>query len=152
MRLTQILGCTPSISLELICMQRAFIMPQCDDPFLTQSQLWRLRCEFFTIIMGHSMLILMHFCVMVWPPFFPFSSLSVPCPISITFRLHPPSSACLPPPLLQLWGVLVQLCYVHARTSLRLTSDLLRPDPHTKGYCLYTSYNLSDPSFIINNG
>src|SRR5258708_13913133 len=61
MRLTQILGCTPSISLELICMQRAFIMPQCDYPFLTQSQLWRLRCEFFTIIMGHLTLILMHF-------------------------------------------------------------------------------------------
>src|SRR5258707_14302079 len=89
--------------------------------------------------------------VMVRPPFFPFLSLSVPCPISITFRLHPPSSACLLPPLLQLRGVLMQLCYIHTRTSLRLTSDLLRPDPHTKGYCLYTSYNLSDPFFIINN-
>src|SRR5258707_14984434 len=37
-------------------------------------------------------------------------------------------------------------------TSLRLTSDLLGPDPHAKGYHLYTSYNLSDPFFIINNG
>src|SRR5258708_6497986 len=96
--------------------------------------------------------------VMVRPPFFPFSSLSVPHPISITFRLHPTSStclllasACLLPPLLQLQGVLMQLCYVCARTSLGLTSDLLRPDPHTKGYHLYTSYNLSDPFFIINN-
>src|SRR5260221_2399289 len=31
-----------------------------------------------------------------------FPLLSVPCPISITFRLHPTSSACLLPPLLQL--------------------------------------------------
>src|SRR5258708_7952255 len=83
---------------------------------------------------------------------FLFSSLSVPRPISITFRLHLPSSACLPLPLLQLQGVLVQLCYICARTSLGLTSDLLRPDSHTKGYHLYTSYNLSDPFFIINNG
>src|SRR5260221_7585264 len=49
---------------------------------------------------------------MVRPPFFPFSSLSVPCPISVTFRLHLPSSACLLLPLLQLQGVLMQLCYV----------------------------------------
>src|SRR5258705_512384 len=83
---------------------------------------------------------------------FPFSSLSVPRPISITFRLHPTSSACLPPPLLQLRGVLMQLCYIRAQTSLRLMSDLLGPDPCTKGYHLYTSYNLSDPFFIINNG
>src|SRR6266436_1895284 len=88
-----------------------------------------------------------------------FPPLSVPCPISITFQLHltlstclPLASACLPPPLLQLQGVLMQLCYIHAWTSLRLTSDLLGPDPCTKGYCLYTSYNLSDPFFIINNG
>src|SRR5258708_1364506 len=40
--------------------------------------------------------------VMVQPPFFPFLSLSVPCPISVTFQLHPTLSACLPPPLLQL--------------------------------------------------
>src|SRR5258708_122437 len=40
----------------------------------------------------------------------------------------------------------------HAQTSLGLTSDLLRPDPCAKGYHLYTSYNLSDPFFIINNG
>src|SRR5258707_10641033 len=90
--------------------------------------------------------------VMVQPPFFPFSSLSVPHPISITFRLHLPLSTCLPLPPLQLQGVLMQLCYVHAQTSLGLTSDLLRPDPCTKGYHLYTSYNLSDPFFIINNG
>ena len=83
---------------------------------------------------------------------FPFLSLSVPHPISITFRLHPTSSACLLPPPLQLQGVLMQLCYVCTQTSLRLTSDPLGPDPHTKGYCLYTSYNLSDPFFIINNG
>src|SRR6266436_3984749 len=83
---------------------------------------------------------------------FLFSSLSVPHPISITFRLHLPSSTCLPPPLLQLQGVLVQLCYVRTWTSLGLTSDLLGPDPHAKGYRLYTSYNLSDPFFIINNG
>src|SRR5260370_41909995 len=89
--------------------------------------------------------------VMVRPPFFPFSSLSVPHPISITFRLHPTSSTCLPLPLLQLQGVLMQLCYVCTRTSLGLILDLLRPDPHAKGYCLYTSYNLSDPFFIINN-
>src|SRR5260221_12155867 len=75
-----------------------------------------------------------------------------PCPISITFRLHLTSSACLPPPPLQLRGVLVQLCYIHTRTSLRLTSDLLGPDSCAKGYHLYTSYNLSDPFFIINNG
>src|SRR5260221_14610630 len=90
--------------------------------------------------------------VMVGPPFFPFLSLFVPCPISIPFQLHPTSSACLPPPLLQLQGVLMQLCYVHTWTSLRLTSDLLGPDSHAKGYRLYTSYNLSDPFFIINNG
>ena len=41
--------------------QPIYIMPQCDYLFLTQSQLWGLRCEFFTIIMGHSMLILIHF-------------------------------------------------------------------------------------------
>src|SRR5258707_7421407 len=88
-----------------------------------------------------------------------FPPLSVPHPISVTFQLHPTSSACLPlasscllPPLLQLQGVLVQPCYVHTQTSLRLTSDLLGPDPCAKGYCLYTSYNLSDPFFIINNG
>src|SRR5258705_7998633 len=82
---------------------------------------------------------------------FPFSSLSVPHPISITFQLHLTSSACLLPPPLQLQGVLVQLCYICAQTSLGLTSDLLRPDSRTKGYHLYTSYNLSDPFFIINN-
>src|SRR5260370_20364161 len=82
---------------------------------------------------------------------FPFSSLSVPCPISITFQLHLTSSTCLPLPLLQLQGVLMQLCYVCAQTSLRLTSDLLGPDPCTKGYCLYTSYNLPDPFFLIHN-
>src|SRR5258708_16290178 len=88
-----------------------------------------------------------------------FLPLSVPHPISVTFRVHPTSSTCLPltsacllPPLLQLQGVLVQLCYIHTRISLRLTSDLLGPDSHAKGYCLYTSYNLSDPFFIINNG
>src|SRR6266436_3430807 len=88
-----------------------------------------------------------------------FPPLSVPHPISITFQLHLTSSACLllvstclPLPLLQLQGVLMQPCYVRAQTSLRLTSDLLRPDPHAKGYHLYTSYNLSDPFFIINNG
>ena len=89
--------------------------------------------------------------VMVQPPFFPFSSLSVPCPISITFWPHPTSSACLLLPLLQLRGVLMQLCYICTRTSLGLTLDLLGPDPHAKGHCLYTSYNLSDPFFIINN-
>src|SRR5258708_38958661 len=88
---------------------------------------------------------------MVQPPSFPFLSLSVPPPISITFQLHPTLSTCLLPPLLQLRGVLVQLCYVHAQTSLGLTLDLLGPDPHAKGYHLYTSYNLSDPFFIINN-
>src|SRR5260221_14458994 len=88
-----------------------------------------------------------------------FPPLSVPHPISVTFQLHLTSSACLLlmstcllPPLLQLQGVLMQLCYVHTWTSLGLTSDLLGPDPHTKGHCLYTSYNLSDPFFIINNG
>src|SRR5258708_29559286 len=81
-----------------------------------------------------------------------FLSLSVPCPISVTFQVHLTLSACLPLPLLQLRGVLVQLCYVHAQTSLGLTSDLLGPDSHAKGYHLYTSYNLSDPFFIINNG
>ena len=88
-----------------------------------------------------------------------FPPLSVPHPISVTFQLHPTSSACLPlmsaclpPPPLQLRGVLMQLCYVRAWTSLRLTSDLLGPDPCAKGYHLYTSYNLSDPFFIINNG
>src|SRR5258708_26475431 len=90
--------------------------------------------------------------VMVRPPFFPFSSLSVPYPISITFRLHLTSSACLPPPPLQLQGVLMQLCYICTQTSLGLTLDLLGPDPCAKGYRLYTSYNLSDPFFIINNG
>src|SRR5260370_36216332 len=45
----------------------------------------------------------------------------------------------------------MQPCYVCARTSLGLTSDLLGPDSHTKGYHLYTSYNMSDPLFIINN-
>src|SRR5258707_14956115 len=55
-------------------------------------------------------------------------------------------------PLLQLQGVLVQLCYIQAQTSLRLTLDLLGPDSCTKGYCLYTSSNLSDPFFIIDNG
>src|SRR5260221_14390258 len=63
---------------------------------------------------------------------FPFSSLSAPHPISITFRLHPTLSTCLPLPLLQLQGVLVQLCYIHAQTSLRLTSDLLGPDPRCR--------------------
>src|SRR5260221_3650183 len=82
---------------------------------------------------------------------FPFSSLSVPHPISVTFQLHLTSSTCLLPPLLQLQGVLMQLCYICTQTSLRLTSDLLGPDPHAKGYHLYTSYNLSDPFFIINN-
>src|SRR6266481_6884747 len=81
-----------------------------------------------------------------------FLPLSVPCPISITFQLHPTSSACLLLPPLQLRGVLMQLCYVHAQTSLRLTLDLLGPDSHAKGYHQYTSYNLSDPFFIINNG
>ncbi len=81
-----------------------------------------------------------------------FPPLSVPRPISITFWPHPTLSACLPPPPLQLWGVLVQLCYIPTWTSLRLTLDLLRPDSHAKGYCLHTSYNLSDPFFIINNG
>src|SRR5258708_24646283 len=80
-----------------------------------------------------------------------FLPLSVPCPISVTFQVHPTSSACLLLPPLQLQGVLVQLCYVCAWTSLRLTLDLLRPDSRTKGYHLYTSYNLSDPFFIINN-
>src|SRR5258707_7047818 len=88
-----------------------------------------------------------------------FLPLSVPCPISITFQVHLTlstclllMSTCLPPPLLQLQGVLVQLCYVHAQTSLGLTLDLLGPDSCAKWYCLYTSYNLSDPFFIINNG
>src|SRR5258708_7725280 len=80
-----------------------------------------------------------------------FPPLSVPCPISVTFQLHLTSSTCLPLPPLQLQGVLMQLCYIHAQTSLGLTSDLLGPDSHTKGYHLYTSYNLSDPFFIINN-
>src|SRR5258708_12311513 len=47
--------------------------------------------------------------VMVQPPFFPFFSLSVPCPISITFQLHPTFSASLPPPPLQLSAVLIHL-------------------------------------------
>src|SRR5258708_15116081 len=81
-----------------------------------------------------------------------FPPLSVPCPISVTFQPHLTSSACLPPPLLRLQGVLMQLCYVCTQTSLRLTSDLLGPDYCAKGYHLYTSYNLSDPFFIINNG
>src|SRR5258706_151798 len=75
-----------------------------------------------------------------------FPPLSVPRPISITFQLHLTSSACLLLPPLQLQGVLVQLCYVCTQTSLGLTSDLLRPDSCAKGYRLYTSYNLSDPS------
>src|SRR5258707_3295438 len=73
-----------------------------------------------------------------------FLPLSVPHPISITFQVHPTSSACLPlvsaclpPPPLQLRGVLVQLCYIHTWTSLGLTLDLLRPDSHAKGYHLY---------------
>src|SRR5258708_20771407 len=41
-----------------------------------------------------------YYSVMVRPPFFPFSSLSVPHPISITFHLLPPLSTCLPQPLL----------------------------------------------------
>src|SRR5260221_2469505 len=85
---------------------------------------------------------------MVQPPFFPFSSLSVPRPISITSQLHLTLSTCLPPPPLQLRGVLMQPCYICTWTSLGLTSDLLGPDPHAKGYHLYTSYNLSDPFFI----
>src|SRR5260221_2624723 len=40
---------------------------------------------------------------------------------------------------------------VCTQTSLGLTLDLLGPDSRTKGYCLYTSYNLSDPFFIITN-
>src|SRR6266404_5300560 len=44
----------------------------------------------------------------------------------------------------------MQPCYVRTWTSLGLTLDLLGPDPHAKGYHLYTSYNLSDPFFIIN--
>src|SRR6266481_1263764 len=66
-----------------------------------------------------------------------FPPLSVPCPISVTFQLHPTLSTCLPLPPLQLQGVLMQPCYVRTWTSPRLTSDLLRPDPHAKGYCLY---------------
>src|SRR5258708_29961157 len=81
-----------------------------------------------------------------------FPPLSVPHPISVTFQLHLTLSACLLPPLLQLRGVLVQLCYICAQTSLRLTSDLLGPDSCAKGYHLYTSYNFSYPFFIINNG
>src|SRR5258707_13773279 len=80
-----------------------------------------------------------------------FLPLSVPHPISVTFRVHLTSSACLLLPPLQLQGVLMQLCYIHAQTSLGLTSDLLRPDSRAKGYHLYTSYNLSDHFFIINN-
>src|SRR5258708_21372703 len=81
-----------------------------------------------------------------------FPPLSVPHPISVTFQLHLTLSACLLPPLLQLRGVLVQLCYICAQTSLRLPSDLLGPDSCAKGYHLYTSYNFSYPFFIINNG
>src|SRR5258708_4874235 len=80
-----------------------------------------------------------------------FLPLSVPHPISVTFQVHLTLSACLLPPLLQLRGVLMQLCYICTWTSLGLTSDLLGPDSRAKGYHLYTSYNLSDPFFIINN-
>ena len=108
--------------------------------------------DVFYIVVMIAMIAKIVASVMVQPPFFPFLSLSVPHPISVTFQLHLPLSTCLLPPLLQLRGVLMQLCYVHTQTSLRLTSDLLGPDPHAKGYCLYTtSYNLSDPFFIINN-
>src|SRR5258705_824485 len=57
---------------------------------------------------------------------------------------------------LGLFGLIVhgtaRLPIYSARTSLGLTSDLLGPDHHTKGYHLYTSYNLSNPFFIIING
>ncbi len=74
-------------------------------------------------------------CIMVWPPFFPFSSLS-------SFLPHPshPLSTSDPiqPHLCQLQGVLMQLCYVHCQTSLGLTLDPLRSGSHAKGYHLYT--------------
>ena len=85
-------------------------------------------------------------------PFLLFSPLSAPCSISITFHFHLTLSTCLLPPLLQLQGTLMQLCYVHSQTSLRLTLDLLGPGSHAKGHHLYTPYNLSDPFFITNNG
>ncbi len=69
---------------------------------------------------------------------FPFSSLSSSLPSSIHLQPHPTTSACLPPCLCQLQGILVQLCYIHCWTSLRLTSDLLRSGSHAKEYHLYT--------------
>src|SRR5258707_8922885 len=47
---------------------------------------------------------------------FPFPSLSVPRPISLTFQLHLTLSTCLLPPPLQLQGVLMQLCYILSRS------------------------------------
>src|SRR5258708_12508296 len=79
-----------------------------------------------------------------------FPPLSVPHPISVTFQLHPTLSACLLLPPLQLRGVLVQLCYFHAWTSLGLTLDLLGPDPHTNGSNLHPSHNSPHPSSIFN--
>ena len=88
----------------------------------------------------------------------PFSSLlPFAHPLLHLHHLPPPShlvhfpSASSTPTLLQLQGTLMQLCYVHSQTSLRLMSDLLRPGSHAKGHHLYTPYNLSDPFFITNN-
>src|SRR5258705_11922600 len=57
---------------------------------------------------------------------------------------------------LGLFGLIVhstaRLPIYSAQTSLGLPSDLLGLDQHTKRYHLNTSYNLSDPFFIINNG
>src|SRR5258708_12049883 len=73
------------------------------------------------------------------------------CPPPHLHHLPTPSDLVRLPSATSTPGVLVQLCYVHTWTSLRLTLDLLGPYPHAKGYHLYTSYNLSDPFFIINN-
>src|SRR5260221_14110997 len=69
---------------------------------------------------------------MVQPPFFPFSSLLPFLPLpppSIHLQPHPtPSAHSLLPPC-QLQGILMQPCYVHCWTTLRLMLDLLLPFP-----------------------
>ena len=59
-----------------------------------------------------------------------------------------PSAHPLTPPC-QLQSIPTQLHYVHCQTSPRLMSDLLRSGSHTKGYHLYTLYNLSDVSSLV---
>src|SRR5258708_2529501 len=77
--------------------------------------------------------------VMVWPLLFPFLSLSSSPPlfpfISNPIQFHPLTLHLLP---CQLQGILIQPCYAHYQTSLRLVPDPLRPSSHATGYCLYT--------------